>query len=98
MKKSSKISCIYIYIYPLSLQECQDTKLILAPLFTMGKARVTQYGFLLQVSSKSAAKDTINSMHLHFSKNKFTFPVGLESFNMCWETFISNNLTLIIII
>ena len=72
IKKAQKSA---VDIYPLSVQKCQDTKLILAPWFTVGKARVTQYVFLVQVSSKSVAKDIINSIHLQFSKNKFIFPV-----------------------
>ena len=64
-----------LYIYSLSVREIQDTKLILAPRFTVGVARVTQYGSHLQISHKSVAGDTIDGMHLHVSKNSFTFPV-----------------------
>ena len=64
-----------LLIYPLSMQESQDTKLILATSFTLGVARVTQYGLLLQISLKTVARDTIDVMHLYFSKNSFTFPV-----------------------
>ena len=41
----------------------------------MGVTRVTQYGLLLQITQKSVAGDTVDGMHLHFSKNSFTFAV-----------------------
>ena len=47
----------------------------LAPCFTLGVARVTQYGLILQISQKSVAGGTIDGMHLQFSKNSFKFPV-----------------------
>ena len=64
-----------LYIHPLSVRESQDTKLILASWFIVVVARVTQNDLLLQIFKKSDAGDTIDNMHLHFSKNSFTFPV-----------------------
>ena len=64
-----------LYIYPLSVRESQDTKLILAPWFTVVVEKVTQYGLLAQISQKSVAGCTIDGMQLHFLMNSFTFPV-----------------------
>ena len=36
-----------LYLNPLAVQKSQDTKLILAPRFILGVARVTQYDLLL---------------------------------------------------
>ena len=72
MKKAQKSA---VYLYQVSLRESQDTKLILAPWFTVGVARVTQNGLLLKISQKSVAEDTIDGIYLQFSKNSFTFPV-----------------------
>ena len=64
-----------LYLYPLSVRESQDTKLILAPWFLVGVARVTQYVLLRPISQTSVAGGTIDGMHLHFSKSSFTFPL-----------------------
>ena len=45
-----------LYIYPLSVWKSQDTKLILAPWFIVGVAKVTQYGLLLQISREGNHK------------------------------------------
>ena len=73
-----------MYIYPLSVRESQDAKLILAPWFTVGVARVTQYGLLLQIYQTSVAEGSKDGMHLHFSKNSFTLPLVSYSFNTRW--------------
>ena len=49
--------------------------------------RVTKKASLLQIYHKSFARDTVNSMHLHFSKKSLTFPVNSKSFNKCGENF-----------
>ena len=62
-------------MYPLSVQESQDTKLGLEPWSTVGVARATECGLFLQYSLKSVAGGTIDGMDLHFSNILFNIPV-----------------------
>ena len=54
-----------MYVHALSVRENHETKLIFAPLFTVGNARVIQYGSILQISQKSVSRDTIHSVIHH---------------------------------
>ena len=71
MKRAQKPA---VYILIISTRKSRY-KANLSTIIYSGVARVTQYGLLLQISQKSVAGGTIDGMHLHFSKNSFTFPV-----------------------
>ena len=73
MKKAQKPA---VYIPIISARKSRY-KTNLSTMIYNGVARVTQCGLLLQISQKSVAGGTIDGMHLHFSKNSFTFPVVL---------------------
>ena len=45
------------------MRESQDTKLIFAPRFTVGVARVAQYGLLLQISQRSVIDILTNTQY-----------------------------------